>query len=288
MNQIFNLSLLAAVAFSAGCVGLCPTGVASVTDAGELLKSLDHPELNESSGLARGGRGLIWTQNDSGDSARLFAFTEKGHFRGVVDIDGANAIDWEDCTSLQRDGQDWLIAADTGDNKKKRPYLSLYLFPEPVPEQRSCVIQQRVDFRYEDGAFDCEAIWVDPDLQRAWLVTKKKKKSGRLYYLDIAPSEDRSIRTAHKVPNVKLPSLVTSADISADGRYVVLCTYGDAYEFQRTDAEEWSSALQRQPKLIKLPWRKQGEAVCYSADGKCLLISSEGLPAAFHHVPLNR
>ena len=56
------------------------------------------PRVRESSGVAvsRAHRGVLWTHNDSGDDAYVYATDLAGTDRGVVRIRGARAVDWED------------------------------------------------------------------------------------------------------------------------------------------------------------------------------------------------
>jgi hypothetical protein len=72
----------------------------------------------------------------------------------------------------------------------------------------------------------------------------------------------------------------TGGDISPDGKRLTLCDYPGAFEFVLPAArgivfdEIWRQAAQP----VNIGKRKQGEAVCYSADGKALLATSEGVP----------
>ena len=56
------------------------------------------PEMDETSGLVVSAKNpdTLWTNNDSGDSARVFAISPTGALRGIYPLDGATALDWED------------------------------------------------------------------------------------------------------------------------------------------------------------------------------------------------
>ena len=60
--------------------------------------TLQSPELDETSGLVVSAKnpGTLWLNNDSGDSARVFAVTPNGALQGIYPLEGATAIDWED------------------------------------------------------------------------------------------------------------------------------------------------------------------------------------------------
>src|SRR5689334_15559786 len=51
---------------------------------------------NEASGLAasRKNAGVLWTHDDSGDSARVFAMTFAGAHLGIYDVAAADFVDW--------------------------------------------------------------------------------------------------------------------------------------------------------------------------------------------------
>jgi hypothetical protein len=54
--------------------------------------------INESSGIAasRENSDVLWTHNDAGDSARVFAMNTEGAHLGIYYLSVAGATDWED------------------------------------------------------------------------------------------------------------------------------------------------------------------------------------------------
>ena len=91
----------------------------------------------ESSGVAvsRAHPGLLWTHNDSGDDAYVYATDLAGTDRGTVRIRGAKNVDWEDITLAACPTQQatCLYIADTGDNNNRRKSVVVYAVPEPAP-----------------------------------------------------------------------------------------------------------------------------------------------------------
>ena len=54
------------------------------------------PRITESSGLAASSRsGIVFTHNDSGDSARFFAVDDAGRTRTTYALPDVQARDWE-------------------------------------------------------------------------------------------------------------------------------------------------------------------------------------------------
>ena len=111
-------------------------GIPSVAPTG----TLHSPRVKESSGIAasRAHVGVLWTHNDSGDDAYVYATDLAGADRGVVRVRGARAVDWEDIAlgpCPTRRGT-CLYIADTGDNEMARKSVVIYAVAEPDPPDR--------------------------------------------------------------------------------------------------------------------------------------------------------
>lgn len=77
--------------------------------------------LEETSGLAQRS-GVLWTHNDSGDKARIYAIDTKGQIQKTVTVANGHNFDWEE---MAHDHQ-FLYVADIGDNFAQRDELYLY------------------------------------------------------------------------------------------------------------------------------------------------------------------
>jgi hypothetical protein len=58
--------------------------------------------------------------------------------------------------------------------------------------------------------------------------------------------------------------------------------------FRRQDGESWTDAVSRVPEPLILPKRRQGESICFSVDGACLYLNSEGISQPLHRVPVTQ
>ncbi|WP_350431841.1 hypothetical protein ABIS04_17150 [Shewanella sp. H8] len=165
------LYLILAISTSACAM---PTGM---TQAG----SITAPSIDEASGLAvsRINDHILWTHNDSGDTARLFAIDTQGNQLATVNIEGVTNIDWEDIASFTLHNQSYLLIADIGDNHAKRLQYQLHLIKEPDLSQLhgnnvlSVKPSWSMTFTYPDGAHDCESVAVDVAKQKILLLTKR-------------------------------------------------------------------------------------------------------------------
>jgi hypothetical protein len=72
-------------------------GRASAANSTLLFKFADS-QIDESSGLGTSsyGDGIVYTHNDSGDTARFFAVNSSGATVAIYTLKGATAHDWED------------------------------------------------------------------------------------------------------------------------------------------------------------------------------------------------
>ena len=246
---------------------------------------LANKDITESSGLAFSTRrpDILWTHNDSGGGPFLYAFDLNCRNRGVFELKGVRAWDWEDLAAVKINGQSYLLIADTGDNAQHKKAYAIHMVKEPVLSDSKPVkpvdirVYKTIQFRYQDKSHNCEAIAVDPTDKSIFLITKSNGLNGQLYFLPVSEQSPDRVNTAYRITTF-FSTPVTAMDISRDGKRAVVITYGDGFEFQREDGETWSKAFQNKPKVIALPHRRQGESVCYGPDSKSIYLTSEKRP----------
>ena len=249
---------------------------------------LANREIRESSGLAASGLrpDVLWTHNDSGDSARIFAFDLDGKDLGAYGVKGAGADDWEDMASFRLGGQSYLLLGDVGNNHSSRSVGTLYLVEEPrIGLSRYARLIQTVRFRYEDRPYNCEAIGFDPKRREVLLATKQIGFSTRVYVLAWPAGDTADTLVARHIGTIAVP-IATAMDISPDGTRAVVLTYGHAYEYVRDPDEDWQQALARPGRQIVMPGRGQGESICFASDGHTLYLTSEQQPTPLFEVPV--
>lgn len=260
------------------------------------LCDLADREIKESSGLAasRTCEGVFWTHNDSGDEARLFAVDREGATRATFLVEGVRADDWEDLCAFTWRERPYLLVADTGDNDSEREHVLLHLLEEPrsLPPAgatgATLRARQTLRVRYEDGPHDCEGVGVDGTSGAVLLVTKERTGGKpRVFTFDLtaARGEGAAPIVARPIATLDVPSLTTALDVSPDGRLAIVLTYGDAYVWSRGEDEAWGDAFARAPLRVTMPARRQGESICFGADGRSLFLTSEKLPAPLWELP---
>ena len=260
---------------------------------------LDVPQLVEASGLAvsRANEGVLWAHNDSGDTARVFAFGEDGGRLGTFRLVGAEAVDWEDMAlgpDVDEDGdavddRDALYLADIGDNDAVRSNVTLYRVSEPEVAPGANAGRVRLDdveaypFVYPDGPRDAEALFVDPT-DASFYVIEKSLGGGPVgvyrgsiegWNADAAamPTLER-VGTFRAGPTIA--AAVTGADLTLAGDAIAVRTYASVRLFDRPEGTSVVDALSAEPCRGPVPVEAQGEAVAFAPAGDAYFTLPEG------------
>lgn len=268
---------------------------------------LTDPRITESSGLATSSTGdLVYTHNDSGDEARVFAVGPDGRTRTTYVLPGVEPRDWEDMArGPDEQGRSSLWIGDIGDNNAVRDQgLLVHRVLEPQPsDQETVTTEPPTSFRlrYPDGPGDAETLLVHPTTGRLYLVTKPLAGTARVYAAPetLDPDGPNLLEQVAEAPTriTGTPGgpgigglanvLVTAGDISPDGSRVALRTYTDVYEWS-VPGDDVAAAFDGEPTVTPLPEQRQGEGLAYTVDGEAVLVSTEGAGSAVDRVPLRR
>ena len=265
---------------------------AAATAVPTTLCSLQDSRITESSGLAVGD-GVLWTHNDSGDSARFFALDRSCRTRATFNVSGVTATDWEDMAR----GAGALWFGDTGDNASTRSEVLVQRVAEPrVTPGTHTVRATTYRFRYEDTAHDAETLLVHPRTGQLFVVTKTYLGLATVYAAPRHPSAS-AVNVLTRVGSFTIaPSgtsggpigppgqlSATAGDINPSADRVVVRTYTDAYEWTVRGGDV-VAAFVVQPTRTALPETSQGEAIAYDTDGRSWLTTSEGKGAPVHRI----
>ncbi|MDX9910661.1 MAG: C39 family peptidase [Phycisphaerales bacterium] len=255
----------------------------------EVIGRLGPGARNEISGIVRSRRdpSVFWTQNDSGNEARIYPIRADGTLirsehgsgtRGVL-IDGAINVDWED---IAIDGSGRIIVADIGNNTNARADLTLYFVEEPDAAADRAVASEKVSYIYpdqpmrpapkDDFNYDAEALFTVGD--GVFVFTKHRSDTRtKLYQLTTRATHRLNMLTL--VGSFEARGRVTAADCTPDGLSLVVLTYGRIWLFERDSLDTaWfdGRAYCREYEIAN-GW-SNGEAVCFESDAT-LLIADE-------------
>ena len=166
-----------------------------------------------------------------------------------------------------------LWVADIGDNNARRTRgILVHRVEEPATLRDRTVEVRSFRLRYPDGPRDAETLLVEPGSGRL-LVVSKELLGGAVY---AAPERLDGSR-----PNVLerlagAPAVVTDGAFLPDGRLAL-----------RTYSRVLLSAGPGKPaEEVGLPDQEQGESLAAEADGRSVLVGSEGRRSTVWRVPL--
>ncbi|HBE68225.1 MAG TPA: hypothetical protein DDW52_08765 [Planctomycetaceae bacterium] len=275
------------------CLQPLPTAAAPPKE----LRLRGLPQLTESSGVCIDDKGHIWTHNDSGDEAVLYGFDQQGQHRDTLRLTSTTAIDWEDICLVRHAGRTWIAVGDIGDNGRSRKTVYIHIIECPAsnpakeatasPRELKASPAATIEFTYPGGPLDAESLCFDP-IKMSFVIGSKEFVGCRLFEIPIGklaifqpsakePGKSQPVSNPTRITTrasatetVAFP-LATGADISPDGKMLVLCGYGPGALVPRKQ-DTWETTAIR---IFPLPKRRQGEAICFLPDASSLLLTSE-------------
>ena len=247
----------------------------------------------EVSGIAcsRVTPGYIWMQSDE-TVKYIIATDEKGEKRACkVKFDKSIRWDWEDMSGGVYEGKNYLFIGAFGDNDETDGNYNIVYLEEPaidpVNAPEITVTPGRIKYVYPDGKkHNNEAIMYDNREQMIYIITKVYYDVCQVFSIPFRLDYGDEEQTLTYVCDLGVKSdlgegskpykgfhLVTGADISPDGKYIliknhnnIVATYAWILLFTREDGESVAETLKRQTHPEPLQcynWEWQGEAICW-------------------------
>ncbi len=255
--------------------------------------------INESSGISSSllfPERLYHTNDSWNDGPEFFVSDLEGKQLQTITLNVDEGliptIDIEDMDVGPCPEGSCIFLADIGDNLAKRSEIHILITPEA--ELFSEAVSPKVlTLRYPDGSHDAEAFAVHPNGD-LYVLTKEvfpiktppanlyrlKKNiwenNADSYNLELVASIDVRALSGSSVE--VLSHIVTGMDISADGKRLLLLTYGEVFELQQDLA-----TLSTPTTLFSdIPYKKievvtllQQESISYTAKGYGFIYSAE-------------
>lgn len=266
------------------------TGNVTVFGRGRNLSIVPDVRINEASGLAasRLHPGVLYTHNDSGDRARIFALdSEDGQTLAEYQILPANNHDWEDmavgvCPS---ETGSCIYIGDVGGNFGTTGSVkNIYVVKEPDVISGDGTLNLLAKVHYNWDVYDTETIMVDPS-GNVILISKVEGGHGQL---GMIPSE--AFNTSQEFPFLHSYNITSSltlnipetdnvdplgGDISPNGQEVVLRTHHKIYYWMVSNGEYLTTLNNTEPTEVPQIDEPQGEAVAWDARGEGYYTLSE-------------
>jgi hypothetical protein len=244
---------------------------------------VDGSEATELSGLALSASqpGVLWSHNDSGDRARVFALRTDASLIASLDVPGAEAVDWEDI-AIGPGGD--LLLGDIGDNDEQRPSVAVYRVPEPklADHPTTMAPATRYTYTYPDGPHNAETLIADPRTGEVVIVTKALSGRSGVYSARLGAGTTQTLKRAGTI-ELGLGGLATAGDVSADGRVVAVRTYTSLYVWSRRSGVSIARTLvdgDHCTGATGLGREGQGEALALTRDGRSFYTVPEGAAPA--------
>ena len=237
----------------------CNTGKLKViADLPASLKEISAAETISNSNL-------IWVIEDSGNKNTLYGLNSDGKIIKNLEISNAPNIDWEDLTSDEKGN---LYIADFGNNSKKRKDFSIYKIKNPKNES-SKVFAEKINFNLPKSikSKDFEAFFI---FQNSFYIFSKEQKNAVLIKVPNAVGHHE----AELVTEFNLAgknNLITSADISNDGKTVVLLNHDKLWKLSEYTSDYF---LKGTIEEFNFDHNSQKEGICFK-DENTLYITDE-------------
>jgi len=229
------------------------------------------PDIPEASGLAvsRRHKGVIWSHNDSGNQAVLFALDPSGMVLGRIPL-SIHMRDWEDISAGHCGSGECLYLGDIGDNRFGRRQIQIYRVPEPNPGDTSTETPEVFTGTYDDGPQNAEAMFViGSDI---FLITRDR--TGRVYR-SFPSFPNREELTFQRIAQLGL-EVVTDAEATPDEKSVVVRTSHEVLLYKTENLLRGETVPYLRIPIDGLR-EAQGEGVALDEKGM-LYLASEGRP----------
>jgi hypothetical protein len=263
----------AIIAYAAG--GDCPKFM-----PGYKAGTLQSPLIKEASGLAasRKNPGVLWTHNDDGPAC-VYAITQEGKLLGVYTLEGAKNRDWEDIAigPGPQPNVDYLYVGEIGDNNSRYKSIKIYRVPEPdvnanqSPATVTVGGVETIELIYPDGPRDAETLMVDPMTKDIYIVSKEQTSK---VYRAAYPQSTSGKTVLEQVAKLQW-GMATGGDISPDGNEIIVRGYFSASLWLRPGEGPMWKAFENSECSIPIIFEKQGEAICFDANGAGYYTTSE-------------
>lgn len=238
-------------------------------------------KLDENSGIVSYNTNTIWVIEDNGNEDIIYKVDFQGKIRKELQVKKAENDDWEDLTK-DKDGN--LYIGDFGNNNNDRKNLVIYKLPNPEKEKGNKIASQKIEFHYpeqkkfppkKNGRFyDAEAFFHYKN--HLYIFTKDRSKpfNGRsfIYRLPDIKGNYEAILVG-EITTCSNPDYcqVTSADISPDGKTIILLGYSKLWNITNFNLDSISKGDIEE---IDLGMGSQLESICF-INNDTLLLSNE-------------
>jgi hypothetical protein len=197
---------------------------------------------------------LIWTIEDAGNDNNLYGLDSYGKIVKQIAITNASNIDWEDLTS---DSQGNIYIGDFGNNNEKRKHFRILKIKQEDLKNKT-VQADIIEFTLpkKQDSKDFEAFFL---FQNTFYIFSKETK--KFIVLKVPNSVGTHEATIIYDFNLEgKDNKITSADISEDGKTIVLLNHDKLWKLSNFDKDNFFSGDIEE---LKFDHNSQKEGICF-------------------------
>lgn len=261
----------------------------SCTNYGQLeVKAHLSKKLKEVSGIQYDDKlDAFWMLNDSGNKPHVYLVSKKGKILRRLKINAKNT-DWEDITM---DAKRNLYIGDFGNNANERKDLTILKVKASSLTSEKKIDVEKIQFQYPEQKkfppkkknmyYDTEAFFEWNGHFYIFTKSRVKGKIGRTFLYKVPNSGSNTANQLYGTLNAKRISefttcpkqgcWITGADITRDGKKVVLLNHGSAWVFSDFKEDDFFSGKAQQ---FPFGHESQKESITFKND-KIIFLADE-------------
>lgn len=233
----------------------------------DILTSIDNT-LEEVSAIALVKQSnLYWVIEDAGNKNNLYALNSKGKIEKTITISNAKNVDWEDLTT---DSVGNIYIGDFGNNKRKRKEFTIYKVSNTKTIGKNAKAEAEIltftlpkNIKSED--FESFFLWNDC----FYLFSKNHKHTNIFRLENKTGTQVAQLISTHKFKGKD--NRITSADISKDGKTVILLNHEKIWQLSNFQGEYFFEGT---VKSLNLKHDSQKEGIAF-LNNKTIIITDE-------------
>ncbi|MDG4716758.1 SdiA-regulated domain-containing protein [Winogradskyella marincola] len=200
---------------------------------------------------------LIWTIEDAGNDSNLYGLDSGGNIVKQINITNASNIDWEDLTS---DKEGNIYIGDFGNNNEKRKHFRILKINHNDLDNDTAEAEI-IDFTVPKKKYskDFEAFFL---YNNSFYIFSKETKKFITLKVPNTPGKHEAILRSDFNLNGK-NNKITSADISDDGKSIVLLNHDKVWKITDFSNDDFFSG---NVEAQALDHNTQKEGICFKND----------------------
>ncbi len=205
---------------------------------------------------------IVWTIQDAGNSNNLFGLNLKGHIVRNIDISNAKNKDWEDLTS---DSIGNIYIGDFGNNNEKRKKFRILKVKYDDLNNTSAKAEI-IEFKLpkDQDSKDFESFFL---FKNSFYLMSKEHKEFRIFRVpNVIGKHEAILKSSNNLEGKN--NKITSADISDDGKTVILLNHDKLWKITNFKADDFFSGT---IEMVDFNHNSQKEGICFKTENEVII-----------------